>query len=178
MRRRYSAFTLLEVLISLGILSLLIVVLMRAYTTVSLLTFRAQQQDNEITQLLSLSQIVQTLAEQSTLDYSRYDSWTLVLQKGIVDRLYLSWFQWSQELFTSSGALYLHNSSGQFLLTDSHSSLFSGMVFKIIPWENPLSLLQEQSVDDIFYRVQKPGFWMIMWWKFLYPAQQFFTFRG
>ena len=67
-----KAFTLLETLISLVIIGILAVVLVQAYTTISGIAFRIQQEKNLSEESLMLTQIFQSLSDTTTIDYEAY----------------------------------------------------------------------------------------------------------
>lgn len=80
MIRQKSGFTLIEVMIVLVIVSMLSIVLFRTYSTVSEIAFRLQQEKYVMQDALSLSQILQNIADTSKIDYNRYGSQLLTSQ--------------------------------------------------------------------------------------------------
>lgn len=177
MTKKKSGFTLLELLIVVWIVWLLIVILFRAYATVSQVTFRLQQEKNVMQETLFISQILQNFSETSKLDYTKYSD--LVDKKGITNRLYLRNQSWTFSVFTTgfcvSSAVFAswltkeqlslpcvlvieHEDWSQIILTDSHRVLLSQAFFKIIPFTDPISVLSWSS-QQVFLVLQKPSFW-------------------
>jgi len=67
-----KGFTLLELMIVIGIISILSVVLFRTFGTVSELTFRVEQEKNVTQEIIDFSQILQNYADKNQIDYERY----------------------------------------------------------------------------------------------------------
>jgi prepilin-type N-terminal cleavage/methylation domain-containing protein len=67
-----KAFTLIELLIVICILSLLVFVLFKAYNTVSEVSFRVEQQRKVNEEVLLLSEIVQNFANRNSIDFEKY----------------------------------------------------------------------------------------------------------
>ena len=63
---------------------------MKTYTTISQVSFRIQQEKEIAKEALVLSQVLDNLAQSTTIDYDQYKSSDLVSNNGIVDTLYLS----------------------------------------------------------------------------------------
>ena len=63
---------------------------MKTYTTISQVSFRIQQEKEIAKEALVLSQVLDNLAQSTTIDYDHYQSSDLVTNNGIVDTLYLS----------------------------------------------------------------------------------------
>ena len=63
---------------------------MKTYTTISQVSFRIQQEKEIAKEALVLSQVLDNLAQSTTIDYEKYQSSDLVANNGIVDTLYLS----------------------------------------------------------------------------------------
>ena len=63
---------------------------MKTYTTISQVSFRIQQEKEIAKEALVLSQVLDNLAQSTTIDYDQYKSSDLVTNNGIVDTLYLS----------------------------------------------------------------------------------------
>jgi type II secretory pathway pseudopilin PulG len=69
---------LLELLIVMGIVSILSVLLFRTYNTISEIAFRIQQEKNVMDEVLSFSQMLQNFTDRNTLDYDYYSASGLV----------------------------------------------------------------------------------------------------
>lgn len=65
---------------------------MKTYTTISQVSFRIQQEKEIAKEALVLSQVLDNLAQNTTIDYEKYQSshLDLVANTGVVDTLYLS----------------------------------------------------------------------------------------
>lgn len=64
-------------------------IIMKTYTTISQVSFRIQQEKEIAKEALVLSQVLDNLAQSTTIDYEKYLSSDLVANNGIVDSLYL-----------------------------------------------------------------------------------------
>ena len=82
-------FTLAEILIVVILFWMLAGIIMKSYTTISQVSFRIQQEKEIAKESLVLSQILDNLAQSTTIDYQKYQSSDLVANNGIVDTLYL-----------------------------------------------------------------------------------------
>ena len=65
-------------------------IIMKTYTTISQVSFRIQQEKEIAKEALVLSQVLDNLAQNTTIDYEKYQSSDLVANTGVVDTLYLS----------------------------------------------------------------------------------------
>jgi prepilin-type N-terminal cleavage/methylation domain-containing protein len=84
-----KAFTLLETLITLVIIGILAVVLTESYLTISKIAFKIEQEKNLTEEALMLTQIFQSITEEATIDYERYNG-SLASTSGFTDILYLT----------------------------------------------------------------------------------------
>lgn len=66
-------------------------IIMKTYTTISQVSFRIQQEKEIAKEALVLSQVLDNLAQSTTIDYAKYQlsNIDLVANNGIVDTLYL-----------------------------------------------------------------------------------------
>lgn len=64
-------------------------IIIKTYTTISQVSFRLQQEKEIAKEALVLSQVLDNLAQSTTIDYDQYKSSDLVANNGIVDSLYL-----------------------------------------------------------------------------------------
>ena len=83
-------FTLAEILIVVILFWMLAGIIMKTYTTISQVSFRIQQEKEIAKEALVLSQVLDNLAQSTTIDYGKYQSSDLVATNGVVDTLYLS----------------------------------------------------------------------------------------
>lgn len=84
-------FTLAEILIVVILFWMLAGIIIKTYTTISQVSFRLQQEKEIAKEALVLSQVLDNLAQSTTIDYDQYKSsdLDLVANNGIVDSLYL-----------------------------------------------------------------------------------------
>ena len=82
-------FTLAEILIVVILFWMLAGIIIKTYTTISQVSFRLQQEKEIAKEALVLSQVLDNLAQSTTIDYKRYKSSDLVANNGIVESLYL-----------------------------------------------------------------------------------------
>ncbi|MBB1543747.1 MAG: type II secretion system protein [candidate division SR1 bacterium] len=87
-----NGFTLAEILIVVILFGMLAGIIIKTYTTISQVSFRLQQEKEIAKEALVLSQVLDNLAQSTTIDYDQYKSsdLDLVATNGIVDTLYLS----------------------------------------------------------------------------------------
>lgn len=95
-----SAFTLVEILIVVILFGLLSGIILKTYTTITKVAFRIEQDKELAKETLVLSQVLQNIAAEATIDYSKYTD--LKSTNGIVDTLYLTGGQWDEtQLFST-----------------------------------------------------------------------------
>ena len=82
-------FTLAEILIVVILFWMLAGIIIKTYTTISQVSFRLQQEKEIAKEALVLSQVLDNLAQSTTIDYGKYKSSDLVANNGIVESLYL-----------------------------------------------------------------------------------------
>lgn len=82
-------FTLVEILIVVMLFGLLAGLIMQTYITISQVSFRLHQEKEIAKEALVLSQVLENLAQTTTIDYDQYQSKTLIENNGIVEKLYL-----------------------------------------------------------------------------------------
>ena len=80
---------------------------MKTYTTISQVSFRIQQEKEIAKEALVLSQVLDNLAQSTTIDYNQYQSsdLDLVANNGIVDTLYLSGENGKYQIFSSNSCI-------------------------------------------------------------------------
>lgn len=90
-KMKKSWFTLAEILIVVILFGMLAGLIMKTYTTISQVSFRIQQEKEIAKEALLLSQVLDTLAQGTTIDYDAYKNSNIDLVKdnGIVDKLNL-----------------------------------------------------------------------------------------
>lgn len=97
-------FTLAEILIVVILFWMLAGIIIKTYTTISQVSFRLQQEKEIAKEALVLSQVLDNLAQSTTIDYDQYKSsdLDLVATNGIVDTLYLSGDSGKYQISSSS----------------------------------------------------------------------------
>lgn len=95
-------FTLLEMLIVMVIIWILAVVLCESYITISKIALRVEQEKNLSEEALVLTQIFQSISDEATIDYEKYEG-KLKDSNWYTDVLYLTWWQWSWTSIYTSG---------------------------------------------------------------------------
>lgn len=95
-----SAFTLVEIIIVIVLFGMLSMIILETYTTITKVAFRMEQDKELAKETLILSQVLQNIAAEATIDYSKYTD--LKSTKGITDTLYLTGGQWDEtQLFST-----------------------------------------------------------------------------
>ena len=84
-----KAFTLVEILIVVWLFWLLSGIILQTYTTISRISYRIQQEKEIAKEALVLTQVLENLAQTTTIDYSEYSYSALQSSGGIVSELYL-----------------------------------------------------------------------------------------
>jgi len=84
-----KAFTLVEILIVVWLFWLLSGIILQTYTTISRISYRIQQEKEIAKEALVFTQVLENLAQTTTIDYSEYSYSALQSSGGIVSALYL-----------------------------------------------------------------------------------------
>ena len=84
-----KAFTLVEILIVVWLFWLLSGIILQTYTTISRISYRIQQEKEIAKEALVLTQVLENLAQTTTIDYSEYSYSYLQSSGGMVSALYL-----------------------------------------------------------------------------------------
>lgn len=84
-----KAFTLVEILIVVWLFWLLSGIILQTYTTISRISYRIQQEKEIAKEALVLTQVLENLAQTTTIDYSKHPYWDLQASDGMVSELYL-----------------------------------------------------------------------------------------
>mgnify|MGYP001685364818 FL=1 len=174
-----SAFTLVEILIVVILFGLLSGIILKTYTTITKVAFRIEQDKELAKETLVLSQVLQNIAAEATIDYSQYHD--LKNTNGITDTLYLTGGQrtgtqlfstWNcenarnlydekyrenkdQNTDFSSCKLMLQKGDQEFALLGIGKFLQSRMQFKVIPYVSALESLGSWAT------AAKPWFWIL-----------------
>ena len=84
-----KAFTLVEILIVVWLFWLLSGIILQTYTTISRISYRIQQEKEIAKEALVLTQVLENLAQTTTIDYSKHPYWDLQASDGLVSKLHL-----------------------------------------------------------------------------------------
>ena len=84
-----KAFTLVEILIVVWLFWLLSGIILQTYTTISRISYRIQQEKEIAKEALVLTQVLENLAQTTTIDYSKHPYWDLQASEGMVSELHL-----------------------------------------------------------------------------------------
>lgn len=176
-----SAFTLVEILIVVVLFGLLSGIILKTYTTITKVAFRMEQDKELAKETLVLSQVLQNIVAEATIDYSQYRD--LKNTNGITDTLYLTGGQRTgTQLFStwncedtrnlydekyrenkegnadfSSCKLMLKRGEQEFALLWTEKLLQSKMHFKVIPYQSTIEAITI-TWDSILW---KPWFWIL-----------------
>lgn len=170
MKSRTKAFTLIELIISIVIVWLLAWVIFSTYRTILDITVRVENEKIVANEMLFAHQIIQSLVDNYTIDFSRYGY--VIPNNGLTDSLYLTW-RWANSTYIWWYTITLwgvYNDQimltkewwSSIPLTDHDSVTMSGLQFQITPsnahgtWLIPVGSLYFNSINDIYH----PAFWM------------------
>ena len=84
-----KAFTLVEILIVVWLFWLLSGIILQTYTTISRISYRIQQEKEIAKEALVFTQVLENLAQTTTIDYSKHPYWDLQASDGMVWELHL-----------------------------------------------------------------------------------------
>lgn len=172
MHKKKYWFTLIELLISISIISILVVILFRAYNSISQVTFRSQQEKNIQQEMIWISQTLQNIADNHSIDFDSYKLETTnekLFLSGKTEKIIITttwicipdiqittWF--TQEQREDPCQLIIVNQNGSITpITTTSESFISKPYFTIIP-----SKSNEEIIDDPnwfpFLKIRQPGF--------------------
>ena len=181
-------FTLIEMIITMIIVGILAVVLVEAYITVSKIALRVEQQKNISEESLVLTQIFQSISDEATIDYERYNQNDINLgdSNWFVDILYLTWGNrsWTSVYTTwncldlewsfSSGvnitetlqenlecSLILEQGGTETELNTQWKVVISKIKFRVVPYKDDEGYFAE-SRDGVINSVHQPAFWVFI----------------
>ena len=182
-------FTLLEMIIVITIMWILSVVLVESYITISKTALRVEQEKNISEESLVLTQILQSIADEATIDYEKY-SWELEDSQWFTNFLYLTWKQrtWAS-IYTTGNCLDLNwdfeaNSEWNYPdfseliqnnswcklvleqdgnitpLTAPWKVIISDAKFRIIPYNSDENYFKKEWIA--MNNVHQPAFWLFI----------------
>ena len=181
-------FTLIEMIITMIIVGILAVVLVEAYITVSKIALKVEQQKNISEESLMLTQVFQSISDEATIDYERYNQNDINLgdSNWFVDILYLTWgnrswtsvyttwncldLEWSfssvvniteilQENLECS--LILDQGGMETELNTQWKVVISKIKFRVVPYKDDEGYFAE-SGDDVINNIHQPAFWVFI----------------
>ena len=200
MKKLKKAFTLMETLIVLTIIGILSTSLIKAYTIISELAFTIEQEKNLQNEALLLVQTLQSIADDATIDYSKYKgtlSWnnltgTLYLTGG-----HYSWaslyttgncieinntarriqtnMKVSEQLFENSWCQLVLNLEGKEIpLLNTQAFVTTEALFKIIPYDSIKEIYSGATDNNTIYNQLYPTSFII----YLHLYSHFFEEEG
>lgn len=154
-------FTLLEMIITMVIVWILAVVLIESYMTISKIALKVEQQKHLSEEALTLTQIFQSMSDEATIDYEKYEVNNIDLEQSdwYYDRLYLTWWVWSGiSIYTTGACLDL---DGNFEFEDGkiNNSIqdYTGCSLVMKQWENweeiQLTTLWKVVISKVIFRI-------------------------
>lgn len=167
------------------IIWILAVVLTESYLTISRVALRVEQEKNLSEESLVITQIFQAIADEATIDYSKYSSNELKKESWFTEKLYLTWEVWSwTSIYTEGNCLELDenqnftnddekiqdyswctlilNQNGNITaLTSPWKVITSKVMFKVIPF-NDDEYYFENSDWIVINNLHQPAFWMFV----------------
>ncbi len=173
MKTKKIWFTLIELLISISIISILIVILFRAYNTISQVTFRIQQEKNIQQEMIRIAQTLQNIADNNSLDFEKYNGQQnkeILFLSGeggivsitstgacIIDSPVFTWF--TEEQKQNPCQLIIINQNWDIIsITTPSEVIISKPNFTIIPTKNKETILENNQISIPFLAIQQPGF--------------------
>lgn len=173
MRQKKLWFTLLELLISIGIIGILFVILFRAYTSISQVTFRVQQAKNIQQEMIRIAQTLQNIADNNSINFEAYsglqetdnilflsgEGWNVsITHTGVClsDSPAITWF--TQEQKENPCQLIIIDKDGMITnITTPSESFISKPYFSIFPIKPNQEIIDDQ-IEFPFLRIRQPGF--------------------
>ncbi len=152
-RSAKSAFTLVEVLISLVLAAILFTIVFRSYVSITQVSTRLENEKKLNMEITFITETVQNIADTYQIDYTKYGS-TLIAAQWRTKTLYLTGGSQTGAMLQFSGEnlLRIHANIVTPLISTGNA-FTSGWIFKIIPFT--------RLSTDKFLDIQHPGFWLI-----------------
>lgn len=175
-----KAFTLIELLIVTIIMSILFIVLAKSYLLASSLYIYETEHKNIEKDILFFNQTLQNLADNTEIDYTKYNNLSSTL--GFTWTLYLKWTQHSYKIYQSWAQVFLEKDNHLNIpLVKTWANIAKNLTFKIIPYVNPFKVFKDtnqQPYVTVFFDIQTK-FYSEKDWKqnIKYRLQEWFNFR-
>ena len=183
-------FTLIEMLIVIIIIWILAVVLIESYLTVSKIALKVEQEKNLSEESLLLTQIFQSISDEATIDYDRYNYEDLRNSEWFTSVLYLTGEEWSGTTIYTSGncleldwnftinddwnfeqdikeyswcSLILKQWEREIPITLPGKVIISKVMFKVIPYNSDEDYFEDaKDWDTLINNLHQPAFWMFI----------------
>lgn len=179
MKNKLSWFTMIELIISMSVVCILFTVLLSTYSWVSRVWFKIEQERNVYQEILQVSQLLQTVVDNNSIDFESYADLTTNL--WVTDVLYLSGKDGKIQIFSSWTCLnmndiwnqlsweycnlYMKNADGDLQLLNNKNANISKPYFKIVPFASEQSYIDEKVACDQWNYlkcINKNWFWLMM----------------
>lgn len=175
-----KAFTLVELLIVTIIMSILFILLSKAYLLTSSLYVYEINHKNIEKDILFFNQNLQNLADNTEIDYTKYTSlWNTL---GFTWVLYLKWWNHEYKLYQSWAQIFLIKDNKLTIsLINTWENIVNKLYFKIIPYVDPFKIFQDtnqQPYVTVFLDIKTKYYNKEIWWQNVkYQIQEWFNFR-
>lgn len=169
-------FTLIELLISISIIWILIVILFRAYNTISQVTFRVQQEKNIQQEMIRVAQTLQSIADKNSIDFDRYEGQQnkdILFLSGEGGNLSITstgvcisgspeFTGFTQEQKENPCQLIMINQSWSITqITTPSEVIISKPHFTISPTKSKQSIMENDQITIPFLNIQQPWFQIV-----------------
>jgi len=160
-----NSFTLIELLISITIISLLIVLVFKVYMQLSDISIRIENEKILNNEILFLSQNLQNLSDKNNINFNRYSD--LKSTYGLSWTLFLNWTDGNVSVYSTWDCIddvvaikskycwiQINKNWNIYDLTDKNKIYFTKFYFKILPYADP-------SQNDLtFDEINHNWFWI------------------
>ena len=137
-----KAFTLVEILIVVWLFWLLSGIILQTYTTISRISYRIQQEKEIAKEALVLTQVLENLAQTTTIDYSKHPYWDLQSSGGMVSELHLKDEKNQKITINTTGACFQASE-----LREQKENWSSSELEELLPVENEETLKTIRNSD-------------------------------
>jgi prepilin-type N-terminal cleavage/methylation domain-containing protein len=173
MHKKKSGFTLIELLISMTIIGILIVVLFRAYNTISQVSFRAHQEKVVQQEAIRIAQTLQNIADNNTIDRNTIQTndqiiltgkqgSTIITATGLCIPDYPPILSFSGEARNNPCQLIILQNNKTIAISSSKEIIISKPIFTIFPRTSNESIISgyqgEANQNPPFLEIRQPAF--------------------
>ena len=138
-----KAFTLVEILIVVWLFWLLSGIILQTYTTISRISYRIQQEKEIAKEALVLTQVLENLAQTTTIDYSKYSYSDLQSSGGIVSELHLKDENNQKITINTTGACFQASELRE------QKENWSSSELELLPVEKDCKLILKKNKEEI-----------------------------